>query len=86
MCYKGSCTGSVADSCRMIPPAHIAITSALLFSETVTPLMLSVPRLLWPQHVNAHTLHQSIPTRPNHHHRHHMTLHLNVKRQANAQC
>ncbi len=62
MCYKGSYTACMVGSCRMIPPAHIAITSALLFSEPVTPLMLSVPRLLWPQHVNAHILHQSPST------------------------
>lgn len=62
MCYKGSYTARMVGSFTMIPPAHIAITSALLFSETVTPLMLSVPRLLWPQHVNAHILHQSPST------------------------
>lgn len=59
--YKGGDTTRMVGSCRMIPPAHIAITSVLFFSETVTPLMLSVPCLLWPQRVNAHILHQSPP-------------------------
>lgn len=55
-------TACMAASCRMIPLTHIAITSALFFLETVTPLMLSVPRLLWLQHVNARILHQSTST------------------------
>lgn len=59
MYYKVIHTAFVVICRETIPLAHIAITSALLFSETVTPLMLSVPRLLWPRHVNAHILHQS---------------------------
>lgn len=56
---KVSSTARIVICCGTIPSAHIAITSALLFSETVTPLMCSVPCLMWPQHVNARTLHQS---------------------------
>lgn len=61
-CVMRSGVRSAWSLCRTILPAHIAITSAHRLSELVTPLMLSVPCLLWPQHVNAHILHHSPST------------------------
>lgn len=76
MYYKVSPSAGVVTGRGTIPSAHIAITSALLFSETVAPLMCSVLRLLWPQHVNAHTLSVTL---------HHNAVYLKPEPQAMAQ-